>query len=449
MRSSGVPSRTASTHVADGGPDLVVGVGRGDDLRARRGDRQRRRPLGAAGGRAPRQCQRAADPRVGVGAARSGPPRPWWAAGAASGGEQLRPGGAAGPGGGGRRRAPSSAARRRRRGADDADGRVGEVGLVVPAVGQQRAGAAAQAHDVVRAPPGAPRARPGRRAERSDSSAYVATSAARWRGARPPGRTCRARRPSTRRRAAAITGVDTGRRPAAARGRRPEQLGQAVGGEERDGGDARAARCPASPSAPPASSRRAVTPTWLEGTTTVTGASGSPALAAATAVAQRLRARGGRRGWAGPRRARRPGYARGVTLGRIRARHDPGQRLAGPCLGRRHRHRVAALEVAVALRRRLAGGRVAARATASPAALGLYGRFRRGRLGHRAAAVRLQRHLALDVGHLDLDRDRAVVLLVAHDVERRGVDDEPGRRSPARRGWRTRPRATRTAPTTS
>jgi hypothetical protein len=35
------------------------------------------------------------------------------------------------------------------------------------------------------------------------------------------------------------------------------------------------------PRAPDASSRRAPTPTWLEGTTTVTGARGSPALAAA------------------------------------------------------------------------------------------------------------------------------------------------------------------------
>ena len=32
------------------------------------------------------------------------------------------------------------------------------------------------------------------------------------------------------------------------------------------------------PSAPEASSRRLATPTWFEGTTTVTGASGSPAL---------------------------------------------------------------------------------------------------------------------------------------------------------------------------
>ena len=37
------------------------------------------------------------------------------------------------------------------------------------------------------------------------------------------------------------------------------------------------------PSAPEASSRRLATPTWLDGTTTVTGARGSPPLASATA----------------------------------------------------------------------------------------------------------------------------------------------------------------------
>ncbi len=140
-------------HVADGGPDLVVGVGGAEDLRAPGGDRQRHRHRFIGGGECGAEaCQRAVDAGVGVVAARHAHHdrgRPFGRDGGQQRGlaaqQVLREihHDVAQLGG----QAP---ARVRGQGGHR---RVGEVGLVVPAAVQPGAGLAAEAHDVVRAPP--------------------------------------------------------------------------------------------------------------------------------------------------------------------------------------------------------------------------------------------------------------------------------------------------------
>ena len=87
---------------------------------------------------------------------------------------------------------------------------------------------------------------------------------------------------SSARMAAASTGVDTGRLPA------PASVAAPSSSASRYVVTKVTAASPMpepaiEPRVPAASSRRDATPTWFDGTTTVTGASGSPALAAATA----------------------------------------------------------------------------------------------------------------------------------------------------------------------
>ena len=183
MRSSGVPPRTASTHEADRGAHLVVGVGGGDDRVVVGG-------TAGAGRRRAAPSPAAATPR------RASERRTPWSASA----RPVRP--ATTVAGRPRRQrgeerglAPEQVLGQvdddgaelgrqpgRRRVADGVDGRVGEVGLVVPAVGQQRAGPAAQPHHVVRPPPG-PRQRGQRRRARGRTARRTWPRApARWRG---------------------------------------------------------------------------------------------------------------------------------------------------------------------------------------------------------------------------------------------------------------------------
>ena len=115
-----------------------------------------------------------------------------------------------------------------------------------------------------------------------------------------------------------------GHRPPALPGQRgrAEQLGQPVGGEERDRGQAHA-RCRRPARASPRTAAAATaTPTWFDGTTTVTGASGSPALPSATAS---RRAQGRLRPVRGPHHAQR----HGARLGG-RCDSDGGARRTGP-----------------------------------------------------------------------------------------------------------------------
>ena len=81
-----------------------------------------------------------------------------------------------------------------------------------------------------------------------------------------------------------MTGVDTGRRPAAASDGAPSS--SASRKAVRKVTAATPSRVPG-PRPVDASTLRAVTPTWLLGTTTPTGASGSPSLAAAMAARSR------------------------------------------------------------------------------------------------------------------------------------------------------------------
>ncbi len=119
------------------------------------------------------------------------------------------------------------------------DRRVGEVGLVVPVVGQQRAGATAQPHDVVRAATG-----PGQRRQRVGRQ--VAQLGVRGHQRLLGGGVGRDRGEHAGLFGEGATegGGDDGGgdRASPGGGERagPEQLGQPVGGGERDGGDARA-----------------------------------------------------------------------------------------------------------------------------------------------------------------------------------------------------------------
>ena len=76
-----------------------------------------------------------------------------------------------------------------------------------------------------------------------------------------------------------MTGVDTGRRPEAARLAAPSSSANRYG-VMNDTATRPTPPALAAPKPPDASSRRVATPTWFDGTTTVTGASGSVALAA-------------------------------------------------------------------------------------------------------------------------------------------------------------------------
>ena len=91
-------------------------------------------------------------------------------------------------------------------------------------------------------------------------------------GPNAPGSSARAWRT-----AAPRMGTDTGRRPSDASGAGAQQLGQPVGRDERDADEPGPAPHTV-PTDPEASRRRVDTPTWLDGTTTVTGASGSAPL---------------------------------------------------------------------------------------------------------------------------------------------------------------------------
>ena len=121
----------------------------------------------------------------------------------------------------------------------------------------------------------------------------------RWPGGRRPGRRPRVARPGRPAGRAPITGVDTGRRPSAGQPGRAEELGQAVDGEERDGGHADAPVRDRARGRPKPGGGGRATPTWLEGTTTVTGASGR---------------RTWRRRWSGAGLGRRPAVATPTRL---------------------------------------------------------------------------------------------------------------------------------------
>ena len=90
---------------------------------------------------------------------------------------------------------------------------------------------------------------------------------------------------STARTAAVSTGVDTGLRPEAASDDDPSRSAKRYGVRKLT--PIRPTPDPphTGPRRPDASSRRADTPTWFDGTTTVTGARGSSRLAAAMAAA--------------------------------------------------------------------------------------------------------------------------------------------------------------------
>ena len=251
MRSSGVPAAHGVDDGPDRRPDLVVGVGGGDDAGAVGRDRapaaatgrRRRRPIRRRGGRRRRRPRRR--PRASPVAPASTVTARASASGARAGGRSWRdsrwgrwtttaPSSAgAPPGAGGSAAAARAGPPRRTSAARGGPGRPGGgARRPRPAAlvrGQRVEGAGRRG----RAARG--RRRPGR---------------PRWPGARRPARTAPASAASAARRAAASTGVDTGRRPAPASAGGAEQLGQAVGGEEGDGGHARRRRRRTGPSVP-------------------------------------------------------------------------------------------------------------------------------------------------------------------------------------------------------
>ncbi len=181
-------------------------------------------------------------------------------------------------------------------------GRVGggahQVVLVVPLAFEQRLRRAVQAHDLCGAADAARRA--GRAARRRGRPAPGARRRAlpRSPGARATGANRPALRASARRTAAATTGVDTGRRPAAASVAAPSSSARRYTVRNVTPTTPRPAPVTA-PSSPDASRRRAETPTEFVGTTTVTGASASAVSRApprrATPARRGARTRSGRR----------------------------------------------------------------------------------------------------------------------------------------------------------
>ncbi len=116
------------------------------------------------------------------------------------------------------------------------------------------------------------------RSSRYDATRAVSVAGCVATGANRPGSAC-----SEARKAAAITGVDTGRRPAAASDGAPNISASRYGVTNVTATSPRP-RAHVGPNAPEASSRLVATPTWFDGTTTVTGVSGSSPLMAAIVV---------------------------------------------------------------------------------------------------------------------------------------------------------------------
>ena len=259
MRSNGVPPRAASTTAAHGDAHLVVGVGGRHDLE--RSDRSRpdgRRSCRRGRRRAPRPARRRRRRRRGR---RSGRRRPrrrrarrgWRGAAARAG---------AAAAGGGRRRARAAPAARR--GPAPPPGRAGRPRRTSRGRSRRATSAATRAGSLPRSVRASAVIEPA--PARTQLAVQVAQRDDGRRVVLDAGVEARDCRGSTRRTARSTTGVETGLRPSAWSDGAPSSSAS-----RNSVSTSMAANPPRRPSA-----RRAITPAVFVGTTTATGASGSP-----------------------------------------------------------------------------------------------------------------------------------------------------------------------------